>query len=233
MASLLKLSEIPITDKIIVKNPTVSEVLEDELKYYSTCTLLTSTPYEMMVQLDDIGIDYETITDFDLFVRGFCNSTKNDLNLILPNINPQNFQLIQNEQTQEFAIYDNVNDIFIDKKISEEIQNYIRKINNFKKNISHAGNKAAKKYLLEKNRRKLKKLQRQKVNPILENAVISMVNNRDFPYGYDSALDLTLFRFNSSIMQVQKLKNFESTISGIYAGTVDSKKIDMKQLSWL
>ena len=62
--SLLKVSSIEITPKLSVRIPTVGEILEDEKSYYTLINSLTATPFQYMVQLDDMGIDFTTMNDY-------------------------------------------------------------------------------------------------------------------------------------------------------------------------
>ena len=67
--NLLKVSDYKINDKISVHVPTVDEIFDfGDMKYYSIIQTLIATPFDLMVELDDIGIDYETITNFQLFM---------------------------------------------------------------------------------------------------------------------------------------------------------------------
>lgn len=56
--SLLNVSSIEIVPNLTLRIPTVGEILEDEQKYYNIVSALTTTPFQYMVQLDDMGIDY-------------------------------------------------------------------------------------------------------------------------------------------------------------------------------
>ena len=64
--SLLNSSALPITPQIELYIPTVGEILEDEKYYYNLVFSLCATPSDYMVQLDDAGIDYTKITDYEL-----------------------------------------------------------------------------------------------------------------------------------------------------------------------
>ena len=67
--NLLKIRDYPITNKISVHIPTVDEIFDfGDQKYYNMVQSLTSTPFDLMVELDDIGIDYETLTDYQMFI---------------------------------------------------------------------------------------------------------------------------------------------------------------------
>ena len=96
---LLYQKDYPINDYIRVMIPTVGEVLENEDNYYSMVSMLTAMPIDMMVQLDDIGIDFTTINEWELFLLLFNSLKEQDTSLIFgdfdlkpfqPAINPQN-----------------------------------------------------------------------------------------------------------------------------------------------
>ena len=67
--SLLRTNEIKISDRISIYVPTVGEIYDmGEEEYYNIAQLLTCVPYDLMAQLDDMGIDYEQLTEYELFV---------------------------------------------------------------------------------------------------------------------------------------------------------------------
>ncbi len=66
--NLLYKTEYAINDYIRIIIPTVGEVIDNEDEYYSLVSALTSSPIDYMVALDDAGIDFTTINDYDLFL---------------------------------------------------------------------------------------------------------------------------------------------------------------------
>lgn len=64
-------SDIPITDKIIVTQPTIDQIIEfGEKRYFQTVHCLTGVGADFKWQLwDYYGIDYTTIDDFELFKK--------------------------------------------------------------------------------------------------------------------------------------------------------------------
>lgn len=64
-------SDIPITDKIVVIQPTLDQIIEfGEKKYFQTVHCLTGVGADFKWQLwDYYGIDYTTIDDFELFKK--------------------------------------------------------------------------------------------------------------------------------------------------------------------
>ena len=67
--NILYKSEIPVIDGISIQIPTVGEVLEDEGAYFNQVSLLTSMPIDLMVPLDEMGVDFAEISEYDLFLR--------------------------------------------------------------------------------------------------------------------------------------------------------------------
>lgn len=62
--------DIPISNKIMVSQPTLGEIQEfSERKYFSAVYNLTAVGADMKWQLWDSGVDYTEIEDYDLFVK--------------------------------------------------------------------------------------------------------------------------------------------------------------------
>ena len=66
--NLLYKKEYSVNDYIHVVIPTVGQVVDNEDLYYTMVTAFTAMPIDLMVQLDDLGIDFEDLTDYDLFL---------------------------------------------------------------------------------------------------------------------------------------------------------------------
>lgn len=231
--SLLKLSSVKIPDtKLSIRIPTVGEILDDEFTYYNIISSLTATPYQYMVQLDDMGVDFTTITDYQLFVMLFSIYARSDLSMVFGNLNTSNFEIRQNGSLQ--YLYDPDNNLEINEKIYYDIVNIIRKINLLERVNYKPGNESARKYLLEKERKKQKRSAAKKQVPYLEKLVIALVNTSEFPYDYDSCMDLSIYKLHQSFKQIQHKIAFDNTMVGIYAGTVDTSKLSNKDiLSWI
>ena len=81
-SSLLYKKELPINEDISIMIPSVGEVLENEEEYYGLISVLTATPYDMMAQLDDAGIDFTSIDDYELFLLTFPTIKEQDTSLL-------------------------------------------------------------------------------------------------------------------------------------------------------
>ena len=232
--SLLNSSSINIIPNLTIRVPTVGEILEDEQKYYNIVSTLTASPFQFMVQLDDKGIDYTTITDFQLFMMLFPMFAKSDLSILFGDLDTSDFNIYIDKTDNSQIIYSPKNDITINELVYNDLTEMIRKINMFEKVKSKPGNETAKKYLLQKERKKQKRNANKPYEPYLEKLVIALVNTSEFPYNYDECMNLSIYRFNQSFKQIQQKISFDNTMIGVYAGTVDTSKMtDKTCLSWI
>ena len=144
------------------------------------------------------------------------------------------FDIYVTKKDNKEILYSQRNNIVIDELVYNDLVDTIRKINLYEKIKSKPGNESARKYLLEKERRKQKRNAKKAYEPYLEKLVIALVNTSEFPYDYNSCMDLSIYRFNQSFKQIQQKITFDNTMIGVYAGTIDTSKLSNKDaLSWI
>lgn len=234
--SLLNLDQVNVTETISLRIPTVGEILEDEQTYYSIISSLTASPYQYMVQLDDMGVDYTQITDYELFMMLFPMFAKSDLSIIFGDLYTSDYNVYVDNSNSTNILYSPANglDYKIDEFVYNQLSDMLRKINNIEKVKSKPGNEEAKRYLLEKERKRQKRNARKPYEPYLEKLVIALVNRPEFKYNYEETMNLSIYKFNQSFKQIQTSITFDNTMIGVYAGTVDTSKMkDKSCLSWI
>lgn len=230
---LLYKASIEVTEKINVCIPTVGEIWDDEDNYYKLLLMLTATPYEMMVQLDDMGIDFTSIDEYQLFCLLFPAIQSSDTRLIFGDLDLSGFKYVTDKTNGEILLFDEANDIAIDKSVYKKIGQALRKINFIEKNNKKPANEEAKNFLLERARIKQRRQSGKPINSQLEDLIIAMVNTSEFHYNFDTTRKLSIYQFNASVRQIIKKVNFDNTMIGCYAGTVSMKDINPNQLNWL
>ena len=230
--NLLYKHEYKITDKIRVQIPTVGEIVNAEEEYYSLVSTLTAMPVDMMVQLEDAGIDFEKISAFDLFLLMFQGIKSADTSLIFGDLDLNKFELAAGENGK-FILIDRENDIQIDRGIHSMIASVLRKIHHLEQNRRRPGNSEARDYMLRRAREKANRRKNRSVDSQLEPLIISMVNTEQFKYDYEGARQLTIYQFNEAVQQIIKKVNYDNRMIGVYSGTVDAKKLSQNELNWL
>ena len=237
--SLLNQSSVQITDQLSLRIPTVGEILENESTYFSLVSIMTSTPFQYMVQLDDLGIDYTKITDFEMFRLLFPLYAQQDISIIFGNLNLKDIAAYHDNSTNLDVLYSPVSDIKIDEFVYFNMARCMRQVNCIKYERKKPKGEHTRKYLLEKERRHLKNLERMRKGKEfeqseLEKLIVALVNNEKFKYDYQSIRNLSIYNFYQSFQQIQHEINFNNVMRGVYAGTIDTSKLqDRNVLSWI
>lgn len=246
--SLLGKRKYKVSDKITINIPTIREVRgvlretegsdEQEKKYWSCLDLFLANPTSMMVMLDKIGIDFTQIKDYELFLILF-KAKKDDFadqnvnRLFFDNINLFDFEIFVDKKTEKFVLYNEKEDIKIDEQMYNKLSYIFCQINFHKKEVRKMGNETMRKYAIERQEVKMKRLARMPYVSPFDRYLVALVNNCNFKYNYEQAQDLTVYDFNISLRQIIKKYQIDNLNRGIYSGTISSDGIQEKDLDWL
>ena len=231
--NLLYRRSYPITDAISVRIPTVEEILEKEDEYYGLVSLFVAMPIDMMVQLDDVGIDFSKIDAWDLFLLLFPAIQSKDTSLVLGGLDLTKFTVARSESHGDLVLLDAENDIVIDRMVHDKIANALRMLHHLEKNTKKPGNEDARDYLIKRARAKMKRHKVISERSSLEALIISVVNTEQFKYNYESVMGLTIYQFNESVYQIVRKVDYDNRMRGVYAGTIDAKELRQDDLTWL
>lgn len=230
--NLLYKTECPINDFISVQIPTVDKVLESEDDYYSLITTLTAMPIDMMVQLDDVGIDFATIDQWELFLILFGAIKEHNTSLIFGSLDLASFSPALSGENGH-RILSNPSGINIDRAIHRQIVLTLRKIHHIEQNDRKPANGEAKEYMMLRAREKIRRNKNKTLDSQLEKLIVALVNTEQFHYGFDEVRKLSIYQFNKSLRQIIKKVNYDNIMHGVYSGTVSAKDLSQDDLSWL
>ena len=224
---------IPVNDKINIYVPTVGEIIECEDDYYSLVSILTAMPIDFMVQLDDLGIDFTSINEYDLLLILFPELKSKDTSMIFGDLDLSGFELMVNQQNNNIVLRDELNDITIDRSVYGMISNTLRKIHSLERDRRKPANEEAKKFMLERARKKLRRNKNKYRDSQLESFIISLVNAEQFKYDFEGTRELSIYQFNVSVRQIIKKTDYEHLMFGVYSGSISAKDVKNDDLIWL
>lgn len=231
--NLLFATDIPVNEKITVHIPTVGDIVDQEDDYYGALSLIVSAPIDFMVQLDDIGIDFSKINDYELFLLTFTSLRLMDTHLLFGDLDLSKFEYADNSDNGMLILIDRENDIVIDRAIHQQIAAALRKVNHLERDKRKPGNEEARKYLIQRAREKQKRRKNKREDSQLESLIVAMVNAEQFKYDFEGARNLTIYQFNECVRQIIKKVDYEHKMAGVYAGTIDPKGFSQDELNWL
>lgn len=231
--NLLYKQEYAINEHIKIQIPTVGEVLDNEDDYYTMVTMLTAMPVDMMVQLDDIGVDFTAINEYELFLILFNALKDKDTSLIFGELDLKPFRSAVNPQNNMIVLRNKETGVVIDRGIQGQIASVLRKIHNLKRNNRKPANQEAREYMLQRAREKMRRRSKRVNDSQLEELIVAMVNTEQFHYGFEGTRELSIYQFNESVRQVIKKIDYDNRMHGVYAGTVNAKELSQDDLNWL
>lgn len=233
---LMLISGDPITicEGITLYQPTLGAVKEfGEAKFYNTFWTFCSAPWDMPSALDDVGIDFMKITEWELFQSIVVGLKPEQTKLIFGELDFSKFQLMKRTQedgTEDIVLYDGK--ILIDEKLYKNFIQYVKAMIGFEHTGKKAGNEATRKILIIEDRKQKKRNAKKEYESILFNGIISLVNTEEFKYDYHTVMDITLFQFTKSLVQIQGKKAACALLQGSMSGFCDTSKIPQKNFQW-
>ena len=222
-----------INDSIQINIPTVGQVIENEDDYYNLVSVLTAMPIDMMVQLDEVGIDFTTINEYDLFLLMFAGIKEMNTSLVFGDLDLSNLNIAANKQNGTLVLIDKNEQVKIDRAIHGQIAGVLRLIHHLDKNRRKPANPEAKEFMLKRARDKMRRMKGRTQDSQLESLIIAMVNTEQYKYDFEGTKELSIYQFNESDRQVIKKVDYDNRMYGIYAGTVSVKELSQDDLNWL
>lgn len=223
-----------INDKIAIYIPTIGDIVEfGEKKYYGMIHTLTCIPSDMKSQLFDMGIDYEQISDFELFMMLTRNLTPDVTKLVLGDLDLTKFALCTNSENNEVVLYNQETDTVIDRLIYMKIVEYLRKVHNIKPKVQKAANKTTKKILIKLDRDRLLKAQKEPYKSQLKPLISAMMRYPGFKYKKNELKQCGLYEFMDTVLGAQVYISSTALLQGSYSGMIDTSKINKKEFNWM
>ncbi len=222
-----------INEKIKIHQPTLGEItLWGEQKYFSFIHSFTSTPTDLKYQLSLMNIDWNTISDYELFMTIYKTFDKSRSEIVFGDIDFQKFKpMIRNNE--ELVLYDKDSGIIIDRSIYEIAISYLRKTHNLKKNVEKAMNETTKTVLLEEAKEQFEMAQKETSHSYLLPLISTMINMEGFKCNWTTVWDMKINAFMDAVEQILHIKNVDLLLNSGYSGFgVDLKKINKKELNY-
>lgn len=225
--------DIPITEQIILKQPTIEQIIDmGERNFFNTFYSLCSIPSDMKSTLWDLGQDWNTMPDWQLFISLSRGTKKEDTALIFGDeIDFSQMQLMQHSETGNVILTDG--NIIITEEIYNDFITNVREMVGYVVKREKAMNKVTKMAMIEEDRINKAHPKKNGGESFLFSAIISLVNTEEFSYTYKSVKEMTIYQFMKSFYQIQNKKAACALYQGSMSGFVDTSKIDKKNFQWI
>ena len=222
-----------VNEYITIHPPTIGEIINfGEKRYFSMIHSLTCIPSDMKSQLFDMGIDYEEISDYELFIMLSRTLKQDDTSIILGDLDLSKFELGSNNNDQ-VIMYDPENNIIIDELAYMKIAGYLRKYHGIKPKIEKAKNKTTKRLLIQLDREDIARAKKTGYKSQLKTLVSAMMRYPGFKYKRNELAYCSYYEFIDTVYGAQIYVSSTALLKGSYSGMIDTSKINKKEFNWM
>ena len=226
-----------------IKCPTLGEICDyGESEYLSMISIFTATNIDRCAQLEDMGIDYTEITNFQMFTM-FAMMLSNhrdkengkiDSSPLFGKLDFSSFIPVECEGKLCMVNPDNIK---FDNDIYEEMAAYIRKMHGMPPpKYTNVKDAFAKKQLIIDARNDAKYQERLRAFKGNHSAYLpyisALVNHPNFKYSWGNVWEMKVYAFFDSLKRVSIIDNANHLYHGLYSGCIEYNKIK-KELDWL
>lgn len=222
------------SDTISVMCPTIKEIVSfGEEDYFKVVQHITTIPSDIKSLLWDMKVDWETVSEFELFATMLAPSLpQSKTKLLLGDIDLSELKIYDHPRIDgEIILANKEKGILIDSYVYLKMAEYIRKMHGLKKKVERAKNKRTKMVLIEddRNRRKLAAESQYKSSlyPLISSVKVRM------GYTLDYVGQMHIVEFMQDLQRLQIIVQSDALLKGMYSGFVDTSKINKKELNWL
>lgn len=222
--SLVGRKEYKYNKNIVVNIPLVRQIRGEDSdgnnEFWKEVNLFTTTPSDMISELDSNGIDFETVSEYTLFLWLFLSYQKeyearlnegikyNDELFNTFNLYELKVKTVPNGESQRIILVDNDDVEIINESIYNDLALIITDITGrVRTPPKKFGNAFAKKQRIKqdyKNKEKLRKQNNNDKSDVISGIIIRLVCNANFPYTYDTIQDVTIHDLIYSLKQIEK-----------------------------
>lgn len=216
-----------------IYQPTIGDILNvGEVPFYNNLNVFIGNPTMYRLKLWESGIDWNKISDFDLFsvLIGSCEVEYTQL--LFGNIDFKNFKRIELEENIAVLINDK-DKLVITEEHYDLIAKYVRTMFNIFPKVEKAKGKTTKEWMIQEEKEKLLKTQKEDSSSNLLPLISACVNHPGFKYKLKELKEVGIVQFMDS---VQRLQVYETAIAlnhGAYSGMCDMSKVDKNLLNFM
>lgn len=230
-----------VNDFITIHQPKIGDIIEfGESKVNLSIMPFVTNPTTHRLSLWDKGIDWNKISDYDLFLIMVRHLTKEETSLIFGGFDFSKLLVYSSEDGKESILCNTNGELVIDEETYLKMSSYIRTMFNQFPKVEKAKGKNTKEWIIEEERMSLNgRANDRNEQDYFENShlmplISFLLNHPGFKYNKAQLKEIGIVEFMDSVKRLQVYESLHAFSSGIYSGMLDVKKIDIeKELDWL
>lgn len=229
-----------VISEITITQPTIGDIISvGESSFYNTLYIFILNTTSYRLQLWDMGIDWNKISDYELFCMLIKNADQNVTQLFFGDINFDGFNLYSKKKNKDSdeqvtTLFNPEFGIEIDEETYTHIAQYLRTMFNIFPKVEKTKGKTTKQWLIEEEREKLRISKKENGSKsMLLPLVSTYLNHPGTKYKKNELKEVGIYEFMDGIQRIQIYESTVSLMSGMYSGFVDTKGIDKESFNFM
>ena len=241
-----------VSDKILVYQPTIGGILEydkkfGESEFWSMLNVFIGNTTSYRLLLWDMGIDWNEISDFQLFSLLIKTLKVENTEILFGDLNLSSFDAYmkqipnedesdnkeESEPKQEMVLWNPELDIEINEDIYKNIALYIRTMFNIFPKVEKAKGKTTKKWIIEEDRMNLANAKKEDTTSTFLPLIESCCCHAGFKYKKNELREVGIYEFMRSVQRLQVYESTTALLKGMYSGFIDTKGIDKEEFDFM
>ena len=226
-----------IHNDIIINQPTIGDIIKNgEKQIYSAVNTLIANPTMYRMQLWDLGVDWNKVSDFSLFCMLAPSIDSESTKLLFGDLNFQLFQLQQTQTEDEgvsYYLFNEEQNVEIDETAYLQMASYLRAMFNTYPKVEKARGKSTKEWMIEEDRMSFEQHKNDVYKYTLLPLISTCLNHPGFKYKKNELREVGIVEFMDSVQRLQVYESSTALLKGIYSGFVDASKIDKNELNFM
>lgn len=222
-----------VRGQVIVKSPYMGDIIDiGESRFYSNLAIIVGNTTQYRLTLWRGGVDWNTISDFEMFTKFYWQLDKDVVNLLFDNIDDfSEFDVYERQRedgTTETLLYNERTDIEITEEVYQYFHQYFQNVFKMKPEEEITKDKHLKEWWIRKDT--VEEEQKKRKGEESEFSFVPMisayVNNSDTKHSLDELDSVGVAEFFDSISRIVNNAKARAMLGGLYSGFVNGDKIN-------
>lgn len=223
--------------EIKISQPTIGNILYyGERDFYSMLNVFISNTTSYRLQLWDMGVDWNKISDYELFCMLIKSLDIEATRILFGDLDFRLFELYGKKigDIEVVTLYSREQQVEIDENTYKNIAAYLRLMFNIYPKVEKAKGKVTKQAIIDEERMNLQNSKKQDSNKsMLLPLVSSCINHPGFKYKLEELKNMGVVQFMDSVQRLQIYESTTALMKGMYSGMIDVKGLDKDALNFM
>lgn len=229
--------------------PTIGDILElsqSDMSFYQSLYVWVGNPTIYRLALWDNGIDWNKITDYQLFTSIIRSGDPDANKLLFGDLDLSGFTqytktLVNHDEDgneierTEFTLYNPEANIEISENCYKLISEYLKAAFNIYPKVEKAKGRITKEAIIEEDRMNVSVKEKQNEEPssALLPLISACINHPGFKYDLEGLKNVNFVQFMDSVQRLQVYENATAVLKGAYSGFIDGSKIPKDEFNFM